>query len=185
MGQNELFDTGKPEQTPLEDRFEEFWCLCPRKAGKARARKAWIKARKHTTADRLIDAMARYARSDQVQAEETRYIPHPSTWLNEHRFEDVLGGDGEDAQPDVAPLDMPRDMVYLQTDPVGRPRYRESVPKKDLPRVLRYIRHSVFEHLQSCTKPICEVCDNPEVQEYRKAFLAQYGPERCSFPEKQ
>ena len=63
--------------------FEEFWDAYPRKVGKDAARLAYAKARIRASAGNIIAglARARWPRDPQ-------YIPHPSTWLNQGRWQD-------------------------------------------------------------------------------------------------
>ena len=69
--------------------FEEFWQTYPRKVGKGAARKAFTAAMLKTTASVVLQALA----SQQFGSRE-RFIPHPSTWLNEERWlDEVSQGD--------------------------------------------------------------------------------------------
>jgi hypothetical protein len=71
--------------------FDRFWESYPRKAGKGAARKAWGKIK--PTAElhsRIIEAIAKQKKSSQWQRDNGQYIPNPSTWLNEGRWEDEL-----------------------------------------------------------------------------------------------
>ncbi len=67
--------------------FETFWDHYPRKVAKVAAIRAW----NATTKERppLPDLLAALdcARSCE-QWREPRYIPHPATWLNQHRWQD-------------------------------------------------------------------------------------------------
>ena len=68
------------------DHFDEFWQAYPRKVGKGAARKAYSKALRLTDHDTIMGAL-----SDQrpaMEAKEPKFIPHPSTWLNQERWED-------------------------------------------------------------------------------------------------
>lgn len=77
----------KPPVDPPGHTFDDFWALCPRKEGKGAARKAWEKARRKVPAQTLIDGMRRYR--DASRHREPKYIAHPSTWLNQERWEDT------------------------------------------------------------------------------------------------
>jgi hypothetical protein len=69
--------------------FEAFWDMYPRKVGKGAARKAWKSATKRATG-----VMINLALSVQKHAgmfdKETQFIPHPTTWLNQERWEDEI-----------------------------------------------------------------------------------------------
>jgi len=65
-------------------RFLEFWHEYPRKVGKGAAEKAWDHIHPDVVlADRILAAVASAQWSN-----ETKFIPHPATWLNEKRWED-------------------------------------------------------------------------------------------------
>lgn len=67
--------------------FEEFWGAYPRKVGKPTARKAWEKLNMTPDLlDKMLKAIQSWKRSEQWQEE--RYIPHPTTWLNQERWND-------------------------------------------------------------------------------------------------
>lgn len=60
--------------------FETFWHHYPRKQGKRDAHKAWQKATRRHPAAAITRAAATLAADPNLP--ETRYIPHPATWLN-------------------------------------------------------------------------------------------------------
>lgn len=77
------------EDDLIESSFNLFWDYYPRKVGKGNARKAYSKAYQKLGGDgKLIMAVSNYAES--VKTKETRFIPHPSTWLNHERWDDEL-----------------------------------------------------------------------------------------------
>ncbi len=72
----------------LEAEFEEtFWPAYPRKKAKANALKAFIKARKTTSLETILDGARRYAAQP---FEDDRFIAHAATWLNGKRWEDEI-----------------------------------------------------------------------------------------------
>jgi len=78
------------EDGDLPEGFEEFWSAYPRKASKPQAIKAWKKQK--LTRKNLPDILAGLERvrgSDQWQRDNGQYIPHPATWLNNRRWEDI------------------------------------------------------------------------------------------------
>lgn len=79
-----------PSEPQLDELFEEFWKLYPRKVNKQYARAHYYKALKKGFghAD-IIAGVKAYPFSD-----ESRFIPHPSTWLNQQRW---IGLDEEEA----------------------------------------------------------------------------------------
>lgn len=68
--------------------FEAFWAEYPRKVGKAAARRAFEKVK--VPLETLLDAVKNQKCSDQWTRDDGRFIPHPATWLNNERWEDVL-----------------------------------------------------------------------------------------------
>lgn len=69
--------------------FGLFWTAYPRHIGKAAALKAFEKAVTKARAKVIIDAAKLYRRS--VGENDPKFIAHPTTWLNQERWEDDLG----------------------------------------------------------------------------------------------
>jgi hypothetical protein len=77
------------EPSTGDDGFPEFWKAYPRKVGKESARKAWRKVKPSAAVQAIIlQAIATQKRTEQWQKNAGQYIPHPSTWLNDRRWED-------------------------------------------------------------------------------------------------
>lgn len=76
-------------QTFSDAYFERFWLLYPRKVGKPAARRAWdkLKLRPKEKLD-MLEVVREWNKA--WNKIETRFIPHPSTWLNQRRFEDEI-----------------------------------------------------------------------------------------------
>lgn len=72
------------EHGDIQD-FEVWWAAAPKKVGKLKARKAYAAARKLATAETLLAAITAFAASPKARGE---FCPHPTTWLNEGRWED-------------------------------------------------------------------------------------------------
>jgi hypothetical protein len=68
------------------DTFDKFWELYPKKIAKADAIKAWNKATKLKTAERLLELTKAYAEG---KLPEDKYIPYPASWLNKGLYESV------------------------------------------------------------------------------------------------
>lgn len=69
--------------------FEDFWKLYPRKVAKRAAQKTW----QHLSpADQkmALEAIPNHIKYWKLKMTEQDFIPHPSTWLNQGRFEDEL-----------------------------------------------------------------------------------------------
>lgn len=76
----------------IEETFDLFWKAYPKKAGKPAARKAWDKATKRETPDRIIAAATRYADwLANPRPGEFRPLPkYPQGWLNDGRWDEFL-----------------------------------------------------------------------------------------------
>lgn len=97
-----------------QKRFKEFWRHYPRKVGKGAAEKAWDKIKPGKALLSLIlSALDQQKKCEQWQRENGRYIPNPSTWLNQKRWEDDIGmndtpdPDGSSAESGAPPGDPP------------------------------------------------------------------------------
>lgn len=66
--------------------FDEWWKHYPRKVKKVEAKKAYAKALKMTDADTLLAACKAFAK--QMQGEDIKYVAHPTSWLNQGRWDD-------------------------------------------------------------------------------------------------
>lgn len=67
--------------------FDRFWDAYPRKEGKQKARAAFEKA--DVSIDVLLEAIDRQKRTNQWRKDNGQFIPHPATWLNGKRWEDI------------------------------------------------------------------------------------------------
>lgn len=75
-----------PSDSPA---FDEFWAAYPKKVGKDAARKAFAKRRPDADLlDAMLSALSAQSRSEQWRRDGGRFVPHPSTWLNEGRWQD-------------------------------------------------------------------------------------------------
>lgn len=113
--------SSKPKpRPPLEHpRFAEFWAAYPRRVGKGTARGVFIKVTAHGADPQvIIDAAAKFARHCARVKTETKYIAHPSTWLNDERWDDDLddepgGGNQPPPLPHCGVCDLPDRTIEL------------------------------------------------------------------------
>ena len=75
-----------------EKRFEEFWKLYPRRVGKDDARKKWNKINPNAELfEKIMNAVRENIdHNPQWQRQNGQFIPHPSTWLNQGRWDDDI-----------------------------------------------------------------------------------------------
>jgi len=72
--------------------FDAFWSVYPKKSAKPAAEKAWQKAKINGEFSLVMDALAKHKLSDQWKSDGGKYIPNPSTWINQRRWEDEVSG---------------------------------------------------------------------------------------------
>lgn len=69
--------------------FDSFYAAYPRHTGKAAALKAWNKLEPNQALQhQMLEALKKQKRLPQWADDNGRFIPHPATWLNGHRWED-------------------------------------------------------------------------------------------------
>ena len=98
----------KPPATPGAERdtagaaFDAFWKTYPKKVGKDAAEKVWARKVKADDVQAVMDALDKQRSSEQWNQDGGRFIPHPSTWLNQGRWKDE----------DVADDEQPRSKLF-------------------------------------------------------------------------
>lgn len=71
--------------------FERFWSVYPRHVAKQNARKEFDKANvDETLLQTMLTAIEKSKRSEQWTKDNGQFIPHPSTWIHQKRWEDDL-----------------------------------------------------------------------------------------------
>jgi hypothetical protein len=90
--------------------FDVFWKAYPRKVGKLAAKKAWAEADKPPL-KAILDAILAQLQGEQWRKDHGQYIPHPATWLNQGRWDDVVPG----AQAPVDPSERQRQRTQADT----------------------------------------------------------------------
>ena len=70
-----------------DESFESFWSVYPRKVRKQDALKAWRSAKLAKIADKIIADVKKRCETEWKGAE-MQYIPHPTTYLHQKRWED-------------------------------------------------------------------------------------------------
>lgn len=79
------------KKNEFTDGFDAFWAAYPKHVGKAAALKAWKKLKPNAELqDIMAKALIEHKKSKQWHEECGRYIPNPSTWLNQRRWEDEV-----------------------------------------------------------------------------------------------
>jgi hypothetical protein len=90
-------DKDKDKDRKDATRFDEFYQEYPKKKSKAEALKSWQKNKLDGKADMIInDVKERRSKDYDWLKEGGQFIPHPSTYLNQKRWEDEITIDPQD-----------------------------------------------------------------------------------------
>lgn len=80
------------DQEPKKDQellFARFWQAYPKKVGKGKAESEFVKAKPdEALLTAMLSALTWQLQTPQWVREGGKYIPHPATWLHQHRWED-------------------------------------------------------------------------------------------------
>ena len=69
--------------------FDRFWAAYPKKVGKEYAKKCFLRLKvDEALLNKMTDALAVQKQTDDWQRDGGRFIPNPSTWLNQGRWQD-------------------------------------------------------------------------------------------------
>lgn len=79
----------EPSPTAQQSDFDKFWQMYPRKVDKKRAERAWSQL-KRPERQAALDALGAHVEHWSREQRPERLIPHPTTWIHGHRWEDVL-----------------------------------------------------------------------------------------------
>ena len=78
-------------QTPIEELFLKFWKAYPKKVGKQDALKAFKKIKpSKELVSKMVSVIEEAKNTEQWTKNNGQYIPNPSTWLNQGRWEDDI-----------------------------------------------------------------------------------------------
>lgn len=92
----ENYNKRKNEVENLESKFNAFWKEYPKKVSKENARKWFIKNKPSDELfNKMINSLERFKELDDWKKQNGKYIPYPSTWLNQKRWEDEFETDEE------------------------------------------------------------------------------------------
>ena len=73
----------------IHQAFDTFWKAYPRKTSKANALKAFPKALDKVTLDKMLSAITEQKKQTQWKKDGYAFVPHPASWLNGERWNDV------------------------------------------------------------------------------------------------
>ena len=96
-----------PKGESLPAGFADFWSEYPKKVGKDAAKSSWArKVKSKEVASDVMAALLLQKQSEQWQKDGGRFIPNPSTWLNQGRWKD-----GDDGPPQSQGFDWSKGAV--------------------------------------------------------------------------
>jgi hypothetical protein len=81
------------------DGFEEFWNLYPKKVARPKAIQSFKAAMKKTTLEAMLSSLRNFIRSADWLKDGGQWVPHPTTWLNQERWNDEASGIPEQSVP--------------------------------------------------------------------------------------
>jgi uncharacterized protein YdaU (DUF1376 family) len=83
----------KPKTGSLNPDFQKFWAAYPKKVGRKNAEKSWLKIDKSKTpVDVILRGLELATKSRQWKSDGGKFIPHPTTWLNQDSWLDDHSG---------------------------------------------------------------------------------------------
>jgi len=84
----------KPPAGSLEG-FEAFWSAYPKKMVKAEAKRVWMQRGLSAIAPDIVAHVERMAQTDGWTKDAGKFVPMPTTYLNQRRWEDEVEGSQE------------------------------------------------------------------------------------------
>ena len=85
----EEYKNKEPPISPPRDYFYEFWRAYPKKVGKSYAKKCFLRLKVgEELLEKMLKTLEWQAKSDRWREKGGVYIPNPSTWLNQGRWDD-------------------------------------------------------------------------------------------------
>jgi hypothetical protein len=79
----------RTEKNTFRDEFQKFWSEYPRKVGKPKAEQSFAKARRGFSLEQIMEGLRCHIGCPDWIKDNGQWIPHPTTWLNQERFNDT------------------------------------------------------------------------------------------------
>jgi len=83
-------DVARRDEFSYTEDFTAFWTAYPRHVGKGKAFAEWKRIKGRPPVEEIIQAVRKQQRSEQWTKDGGQFIPHPSTWLHQRRWEDEV-----------------------------------------------------------------------------------------------
>lgn len=98
-----------------QEYFSIFWASYPKKVGKGAAEKSWKKIKPtKDLLEKMLNAIETAKQSMQWNKDNGQYIPNPTTWLNQKRWEDEIIIDNKYSNKSKNSNNMPSAMTTAQ-----------------------------------------------------------------------
>jgi hypothetical protein len=95
--------------------FNDFWKEYPKKRDKQKSLKAWKRINPDNELQEvIIAALQKQKKSSDWLKESGQYIPYPSTWLNNERWNDELSLNAESSRPHISAEETDKYMENLR-----------------------------------------------------------------------
>ena len=92
MAKKKAGEKGEDNILKYSKDFKKFWKKYPRKKGKGKAYGSWEKINpSEKTLARMLKAIEEQKK--EWKKEDNKFIPHPTTWLNQSRWDDEIDED--------------------------------------------------------------------------------------------
>jgi len=92
-----ISNNGDRKDNTTEGKFLDFWAVYPKKIGKKAAFAAWKRLKPDAALyARILAAVEAAKKSKAWQRDHGQYIPHPTTWLNQGRWDDEIQSPEDD-----------------------------------------------------------------------------------------
>jgi len=75
------------KNTMTDEHFDEFWEQYPRKVGKQKCKNKFLRLSVDKF-DKIMSALEEQKDTDQWKRNDGQFVPHPTTWINQGRWED-------------------------------------------------------------------------------------------------
>jgi hypothetical protein len=78
----------KEPKSKNQTEFETFWETYPRHIARSKAQTSWNTNVRKKDIEPLMDGLNQWIQEWRNEGTETKFIPHPATWLNQKRWQD-------------------------------------------------------------------------------------------------
>jgi hypothetical protein len=100
------YESESEDENEIENEFESFWKEYPRKVAKGKCRELWKRLKPcESLKNKILESVIVQRDSLAWSREEGKFIPHPSTWLLQKRWQDEPDNFGQKPSKSLAELE--------------------------------------------------------------------------------